>query len=54
MYGTSYRMEVMVSCGGPTGRMVMVLEARRAGSDMLAHVPFTHKAPAGAKIENFT
>ena len=42
----------MVSCGGPTGRMVMVWEARRAGSDMLAHVPFTHKAPAGARIEN--
>ena len=54
MYSTPYRMELMVSCGGLTGRMVVVLEARRAGSDMLAHVPFAHKAPAGARMENCT
>ena len=37
MYGASWHMEGMVSCGGPTGRMVMVWEARprRAGNDML-------------------
>jgi len=54
MYGAWWHMEGMVSCGGPTVRMVMVWEARRAGSDMLAHVPFTHKAPDRARIENCT